>query len=104
MVRAGILVAATVAVIAGPTLAQRVDKATDCGYQAQVVAAVQQARKDRVGERQVQQHVAQRATWPENYNNAIPLIAGWLYGSDVSMRDIRNEDFAAAWKELCLAQ
>ncbi|MEW9919439.1 hypothetical protein AB2B41_07485 [Marimonas sp. MJW-29] len=104
MVRAEILAVAVVAMFAGPGGAQSMDKATDCGYQAEVVAAVQQARKDRVGERQVQQHVAEKATWPENYNNAIPLIAGWLYGSDVSMRDIRNEDFAAAWKELCLQQ
>lgn len=96
--------ALAVMLAAGPMQAQTAERKTDCGYQAAVVAAVQQARKDRVKERQVQQHVMKVRTWPENYNNAIPLIAGWVYGRDVPMRDIRNKDLAAAWTELCLQQ
>ena len=77
------------------------EKAESCGYQAEVVAAVQQARLDRVSERKVADHIlAQEPTWPEKYNNTIPLIAPWVY--EQKRRTIRNEDLAAAWNELCL--
>ncbi|MEL7166567.1 MAG: hypothetical protein AAFY52_07900 [Pseudomonadota bacterium] len=76
-------------------------KATSCGYQAEVVAAVQQARKDRVAEREVTDHVlAADPTWPENFNNSIPLIAAWVY--EQKRRDIRRQDLSAIWNELCL--
>lgn len=74
-----------------------------CGYQADVVAAIQQARLDRVKERDVPQAVAAtNPTWPENYNAAIPLIAPWVYQK--KMRVVRNNDLSAVWKDLCLAQ
>ena len=69
----------------------------------QVVAAIQQARLDRVPERDVQDHIlANGPEWPENYNNAIPLITPWVY--EQKRRVIRNEDLGAAWSELCLQQ
>ena len=93
-----ILVAAA---FATPAFAQ--DKAETCAYQAQVVQAIQQARLDRVAEREVQAHIiAQSPSWPENYNNAIPLITPWVYEQRRSV--IRNEDLGAAWSELCLQQ
>ena len=93
-----ILVAAA---FATPVFAQ--DKAETCAYQAQVVQAIQQARLDRVAEREVQAHIiAQSPSWPENYNNAIPLITPWVYEQRRSV--IRNEDLGAAWSELCLQQ
>jgi len=105
MVRARVLTAVFVMGLGGPMSAQTSEaRKVDCGHQAAVVAAVQQARLDRVRERKVQEHVRENATWPENYNNAIPLIAGWVYGKDVTMRDVRNKDLAAAWTELCLQQ
>lgn len=89
-------------VLATPVLADD-EKILDCGYQAQVVAAVQQARLDRVPEREVSDHIlAQSPDWPDNYNNAIPLITPWVY--EQRRRIIRNEDLAAAWNELCLQQ
>ncbi|WP_299689651.1 hypothetical protein [uncultured Tateyamaria sp.] len=79
------------------------EKAESCGYQAEVVAAVQQARLDRVPEREVSAHIlAQEPTWPERFNNAIPLIAPWVY--EQKRRVIRKEDLSAAWNELCLQQ
>lgn len=96
------VMAAALAMAAAPALAS--DKKASCGYQAEVVAAVQQARLDRVKERDVVAHVTPDATWPESYNAAVPLIAGWVYSSEIKMRDVRNEDLAAAWTELCLAQ
>ena len=87
--------------LAMPAFAQ--DKAESCGYQADVVAAVQQARLDRVSERDVQDHIlAQSPAWPEQYNNAIPLIAPWVY--EQKRKVIRNENLADAWSELCLQQ
>ena len=77
-------------------------KEVSCGYQAQVVAAIQQARLDRVKERDVPMAIAAtNPTWPENYNAAIPLIAPWVY--EKKMRVVRKNDLAAAWKEVCLA-
>lgn len=74
-----------------------------CAYQAEIVAAVQQARKDRVKERDVPAAIAATSPdWPDNYNAAIPLVAPWVY--EQKMKVIRKEDLGAAWKELCLAQ
>lgn len=89
------------AILATPVLAQ--DKEESCGYQAEVVAAIQQARLDRVSERDVQEHIlAQSPEWPEQYSNAIPLIAPWVY--EQKRKTIRNESLADAWSELCLQQ
>ena len=82
--------------------ASAASKAESCGYQAQVAGAIQQARLDRVRERKVEAHVKAAATWPENYNTAIPLMVPWVY--QMKMRDVRKQDLAAAWKELCLQQ
>ncbi|WP_415401877.1 hypothetical protein [Tateyamaria sp. SN3-11] len=89
------------AMLASPALAQ--DKAESCGYQAEVVAAVQQARLDRVSERDVQTHIlGQSPTWPEQYNSAIPLVTPWVY--EQKRKVIRDESLADAWSELCLQQ
>jgi len=89
------------AVVTSPAFAQ--DKDESCGYQADVVAAIQQARLDRVAEREVSDHIlAQSPEWPEQYNNAIPLITPWVY--EQKRKVIRNEDLSAAWSELCLQQ
>jgi hypothetical protein len=78
-------------------------KAQTCGYQADVVAAIQKARLERVKERDVVKSIAAtNPSWPENYNNAIPLITPWVYEKKRSV--IKNEDLSAAWKELCLQQ
>jgi hypothetical protein len=79
------------------------DKAESCRYQAEVVAAIQQARLKRVRERKVPDAIAAtNPTWPENYNAAISLITPWVY--EKKMRILRKEDLGAAWKELCLLQ
>lgn len=78
-------------------------KEQSCKYQADVVAAIQQARLDRIKERNVPQAVAEtNPTWPANYNAAIPLITPWVY--EQKMRDVRKKDLGAAWLELCLQQ
>ena len=87
--------------LAAPAFAD--EKAESCGHQAEVVNALQQARLDRVPERQAGDHIlAQGPTWPEKFNAAIPLIAPWVY--EQKRKIIRNEDLGAAWVELCLQQ
>lgn len=87
--------------LSGPALAASA-KETSCTHQAAIVAAVQQARLDRVKERAVPQAVQAQATWPESFNTAIPLVTPWVY--QMKMRDVKKNDLAAAWKEMCLAQ
>ena len=88
------------ALMAGPLWAAD-SKAVSCDYQAQVVGAIQQARLDKVKERDVAKHLAaSEQTWPSNYNAAIPIMTPWVY--DQKMRDVRNKDLGAAWKELCV--
>lgn len=78
-------------------------KSEDCGYQSEVVAAVQAARVARVGERKVPDHVAETSPeWPDKYNAVIPLVAPWVYG--MKMREVKSIDLAAAWNEMCLSQ
>lgn len=85
-----------------PAVAQS-DKEVSCGYQAQVVAAVQQARLDRVEERSVQKTILESdPEWPANFNNAIPLITPWVY--EMPMKDVRENDLSDVWSELCLQQ
>ncbi|MCE8507856.1 hypothetical protein KBY28_05255 [Ruegeria pomeroyi] len=94
---------ALVALLAASPLAAAETKQESCQYQADVVAAIQQARLDRVRERDVPAAVAAtNPTWPANYNAAIPLIAPWVYQQ--KMRDVREQDLSAAWLELCLKQ
>ncbi len=79
------------------------DREMDCTYQADVVEAVRQARIERVKERAVPEHVKATApAWPEKYNAVIPLVAPWVY--EMPMRDVRANDLAGAWKELCLTR
>ncbi|WP_146344056.1 hypothetical protein [Falsiphaeobacter marinintestinus] len=97
-----IRLALAAAIFATPVFAAET-KEQSCEYQAQVVAAIQQARLDKVKERNVPEALAAtNPTWPENYNNAIPLIAPWVY--EQKMKVIREEDLSAAWTELCLQQ
>ncbi|TMV08043.1 hypothetical protein FGK63_11395 [Ruegeria sediminis] len=94
---------ALAATLLASPLAAAETKQQSCQYQADVVAAIQQARLDRVKERQVPQAIADtNPSWPENYNAAIPLITPWVY--EQKMRDVREKDLGAAWLELCLKQ
>ena len=85
---------------AAPVLAANPE---DCGYQSEVVKTVQEARLARVKEREVLAYVAKTApTWPEAYNNVVPLVTPWIY--EMKMGEIRKADLGAAWNEMCLKQ
>ncbi|MBO9452171.1 hypothetical protein J7426_17990 [Tropicibacter sp. R16_0] len=102
MIRLATAASLAAAMLATPVVAADT-KEQSCEYQAQVVKAVQQARLDRVKERDVAKSIAAtEPTWPDNYNAAIPLIAPWVY--EQKMSTVRKEDLGAAWLELCLKQ
>lgn len=101
MVRNVILVVC-MAGLATPAMAATAAKTEDCGLQGQVVSAVQQARLAKVSERKVNAHVlAGENTWPERYNNMIPLVSPWVY--DQKRKDIAEKDLGAVWNDVCLA-
>ncbi len=78
-------------------------KAQSCGYQADIVAAIQKARLDRVKERNVPAAIAAtNPAWPENYNAAIPLITPWVY--EKKRKVLKKENLSAVWTEMCMAQ
>lgn len=100
--QAGLL---ALALILPPVIGQADTKTTkeaDCAHQAAVVAAIRQARLDRVRERKVREVVlAGDVTWPERYNNAIPIFTSEIY--KIKRRDLRKVDLAAQWQAACLA-
>jgi hypothetical protein len=102
MIRQTILPAVLACLLATPIIAAET-KAESCGYQADLVAEIQKARLNKVRERDVPTAIAAtNPTWPEAYNNAIPLITPWVY--EKKRKVLKNEDLSAAWKELCLQQ
>ena len=85
-----IRLALAVSLLATPVFASET-KEESCGFQADLVAAIQQARKDNVKERDVPEAIAAtNPAWPDNYNAAIPLLAPWVY--EQKRRVIRKED------------
>lgn len=99
MHRYALIAALALTPLASPAFAA--NKKKDCGYQAQVVEAIRQARIAKVRERKVEAHIAaQKPDWPEGYNAAIPLIKPWVY--EMKMKDVVEKDVAGAWKEMCL--
>ena len=75
----------------------------DCGYQADVVGAIQQARLDRVKEADLAEAIAAtNPEWPEKYNKALTILAGPIY--DVKRRDLKKIDLSEQWKTACLSK
>jgi hypothetical protein len=95
---------AALCIFATPTLAaDKISKAEDCGYQADVVAAIQVARLDRVKEAKLAEAIAQTdPTWPDKYNNAITVLGGPIY--QIKRRDLKKVDLGVQWKEACLSR
>lgn len=96
----GFLAAGLMATAAPGFAASKKEK--ECGYQADIVAAVRQARLDRVSERNVTNTVlAGEVSWPERYNVTIAIFAGEIY--KLKMRELRKTDVAKQWRGACLA-
>lgn len=83
-----------------PVLAQET-KEESCGYQADVVRAIQQARMDRVKEGDVAGTIAaSNPAWPANYNAAIPQLTTWVY--EQKRRDLRKMDLGGVLYQQCV--
>lgn len=95
-----IRLALVLALMAAPALAAE-DREETCGYEAQVMTAVQQARMDRVAQGDVAAHITASApAWPERFNAAIPGMVDYIY--QMRRRDLKDNDFGAIWKQQCL--
>lgn len=87
-------------VLAGPALAIS-EKEQDCTYQADVAGAVQKARLDGVPQKDVTAAIKKAGTtWPERYDNAIPILAAHIYG--LKKRQLRKADLRAEFLNTCL--
>ena len=89
-----------VSLLAAPAFAEE-NKEESCGYQADVVAAIQKARLARVKESNVEKVIlADNPSWPETYNAAIPELTSWIYQQ--KRRDLRKVDLAADLRTQCI--
>lgn len=87
----------------GALQAQEITREEYCGQTANVVLAIQQARLDRVKERDVSSVIlASNPSWPDRYDNAIVQLTPWVY--EQRMRDVRKTNLGAVWSEVCVAQ
>ena len=95
---------ATLTCLALPAAAQEnISKEADCRYQSDVVSAIQTARLDRVKEANLVEAIAEtNPEWPEQYNNAVVVLAGPIY--QIKRRDLKNVDLGEQWNEACLSQ
>lgn len=76
-------------------------KEQSCGYQAQVISAIQKARLDRVKQADVASTIAaSNPIWPANYNAAIPQLTEFVYSQ--KKRDLKKTDLGANMEQQCL--
>ncbi len=93
-------IAIAACLLASPLMAADT-KEESCGYQAQVMSAVQQARLNKVKQANVASTIAARnPTWPANYNAAIPQLTQFVYSQ--KMRDLRKSDLGATLRQQCI--
>ncbi|WP_291729508.1 hypothetical protein [Leisingera sp. F5] len=95
-----IRIALAAALLAAPAYASET-KERSCNYQGQVMAAVQQARLDRVKQEEVEQAILDsEPDWPKTYSNAIPQLTSHVYA--MKRRDLKDADLGALFEEQCL--
>ena len=82
--------------------AHAVSKKKDCSYQAAVVKTVQNARLAGIPMDQVQDYIVKaKPSWPDQYNNAIPLFAAQIY--QLKKKDLKNADLGKEWMNTCMS-
>ncbi len=94
-------VVACVASVTGSSVWAADSKENSCRYQGQVMAAVQQARLDRVKAADVADSIAAtNPEWPDAYSNAIPQLAAHVYA--MKRADLKTLELGAVFEEQCL--
>ena len=82
-----------------PAIAET-EKEINCGYQADVVEAIKQARIGGVAQEDLSTTLAANAGWPDKYNNIIPILAPSIY--EKSPEQLAEEDLASWWRGECM--
>jgi len=86
--------------LATPAMAEK-NKVESCGYQGDVMAAVQKARLARVKEGNVEQAIlADNPSWPTQYNAAIAGLTKHVY--QLKRRDLRKVDLGTQLRTQCI--
>lgn len=97
------MIATAFVLTATSATAASVSKEQDCAWQADVVAAIQAARLDRVKEADLAEAIAAtNPSWPEKYNQVVTVLAGPIY--DIKRRDLKSVDLGDQWKTACIAR
>ncbi len=87
-------------VSAGAVFAQA-EKETVCAVQGDIVAAIQQARLDRVSKDKVIPTItAANPDWPSSAQTAMPSLVNWIY--EQRRRDLRKVELGPLTKQQCL--
>ncbi len=82
--------------------AHAVSKKKDCSYQAAVAKTVQNARMAGIPMDQVQDYIVKaKPSWPDQYNNAIPIFAAQIY--QLKKKDLKNTDLGKEWMNTCMS-
>ena len=81
--------------------ADGIGKEDSCKFQGQVMAAVQQARMDRVAQDKVADTILPaNPDWPAQFANTIDPLAAHVYG--MKRRELRKLDLGAVLEQQCL--
>ena len=84
-----------------PLWADEIGKEDSCKFQGQVMAAVQQARMDRVAQDKVAETIlSANPNWPPQFSNTIDPLTAHVYG--MKRRDLRKVDLGAVLEQQCL--
>lgn len=76
-------------------------KLAECQFQGELVAAVQQARLDRIKKDNLAETlIAANPDWPAGVANAIPALGEYVYS--FKRRDLKNVDLGESTKTQCL--
>lgn len=97
-----VAIALVLAVGAVPAFAQQ-SKEQTCALQNDVVGAIQQARLDRVRQRNViPTLMEENPEWPRALEANLPLLVDWVYS--LRRRDLRDNALGEAAEAQCLDQ
>lgn len=97
------IVAATSIFVSTPSSqAEELGKEDSCRYQGLVMAAVQQARLDRVKQDEVEATIlASAPEWPEQFSNAIAQLVPHVYA--MKRKDLRQNELGPILEAQCLS-
>ncbi len=101
MIRFSVMAMAVVLAGAAQADDDEAQKQAECGFQGDLMAAVQQARLDRVRKNTVTETLlAANPDWPAGAATAIPALTDYVYS--LKRRDLKDVDLGETTKTQCL--